>query len=208
MPILYQKLDEIIKELYKVLILLYYVFTQIKCFKTVFLKNFFIFLFSVIIIPGDFMENEIFMNEALKLAELSLKNKDVPVGAVVVKDGKVIGCGYNRKEFLQDSTEHAEIMAIKEACKYMKSYHLEGCDLYVTFEPCPMCAGAIINARIENVYIGAMNYRFGACGSYINLLNMDFNHKCNVKTGILQDQCSQLISEFFAMLRKEKKQTV
>ena len=151
------------------------------------------------------MEHEFFMNEALKLARKSFDNKDVPVGAVIVKNNKIIGRGYNRKEFLKDATEHAEIMAISDACNKLESYHLEDCDLYVTFEPCPMCAGAIINARLRTVYIGAMNYRFGACGSYINLLNMEFNQKCNVITDISGDECSSLISEFFAILRKEKK---
>lgn len=144
------------------------------------------------------------MTEALNLAGLSFKNGDVPIGAVVVYDNEIIGRGYNRKELLNDATEHAEIMALKEASKYLNSYHLEDCDLYVTLEPCVMCSGAIINFRIGNVYIGAKNQRFGTCGSMINLHDMDFNHKTNVEFGIMESECSNLISEFFKTLRNKK----
>ena len=145
------------------------------------------------------------MKEALKLAEISFSNNDVPIGAVVVHNNKIIGRGYNRKELLKDASEHAEIMALKDACRHLKSYHLEDCDLYVTLEPCAMCSGAIINFRINNVFIGAKNHRYGTCGSMINLLNMDFNHKSEVYFGILEDECTNIISKFFKYLRKKKK---
>lgn len=148
--------------------------------------------------------SEFFMEEALKLAEISYKNRDIPIGAVVVLNNKIIGSGYNRKELLKDSTEHAEIMALKEASKYLNSHHLEDCDIYITLEPCAMCAGAILNCRINRVFIGAKNKRFGACGSYINLLNMNFNHRCDVYFGILENKCSSIISKFFRNLRNSK----
>lgn len=148
--------------------------------------------------------HETYMESAIKLAKISYENGDIPIGAIIVKDGKIIGQGYNRKELLKDATEHAEIMAIRSAMRNIDSYHLEGTDMYVTLEPCPMCAGAIINSRIKNVYIGAKNKRYGACGSYINLLDMEFNHKSNVIFNILEERCSLLISEFFKELRNKK----
>lgn len=147
---------------------------------------------------------EFFMKEALKLANISFKNGDVPIGAIVVCNDEIVGYGYNRKELLQDASEHAEIMALKDACKNLSTYHLENCDIYVTLEPCAMCSGAIINFRLNNVYIGAKNKRFGTCGSYINLLNMDFNHKPNIFFGILESECSSLISNFFLHIRNKK----
>ncbi|MBP2024523.1 tRNA adenosine(34) deaminase TadA [Peptoniphilus stercorisuis] len=148
--------------------------------------------------------HEFFMNEALKLAQISYDNGDIPIGAVVVLDNKIIGCGYNRKELLQDGTEHAEIMALKEASKNLNSHHLDDCNIYITLEPCVMCAGAILNCRINNVFVGARNKRFGACGSYINILDMDFNHRSNVFFGVLEKSCSSIISKFFKNLRNSK----
>lgn len=145
--------------------------------------------------------NNKFMEYALKLAEISYSNGDIPVGAVVVKDGKVVGEGYNQKELLKDASAHAELIALKDACKNLNSYHLEDCDIYVTLEPCAMCAGAILNFRLNNVYIGTKNPRFGCCGSKINLLDYNFNHSCNVEFGILEEECSNIISKFFKNLR-------
>ena len=143
------------------------------------------------------------MNLALHLAKKSYKLSEIPVGAVVVLHGKVIGYGYNLKETLKDATQHAEIRALKMAAKTTGTYHLEGATMYTTLEPCAMCAGAIINFRLEKVYIATENKRFGCCGSKINLLDYGFNHTCQVEFGLLKDQASKLISDFFAEIRKQ-----
>lgn len=150
-------------------------------------------------------QNEFFMLEALKLAEISYENNDIPIGCVVVYNNKIVGRGYNRKELLKDASEHAEIMALKEACKNLNTYHLEDCNVYITLEPCAMCSGAIINFRVNNVFIGTENKRFGTCGSFINLLDMDFNHRSNITFGILKEECSNILSKFFKSLRNKKK---
>ena len=115
------------------------------------------------------VNHEYFMQEALKLAELAYNQKEVPVGAVIVRDGEIVGCGYNTRKQNQNAVLHAETVAIYNACKKLGSWRLWNCDMYVTLEPCPMCTGAIINSRICNVYYGAKNIRAGACGSVINL---------------------------------------
>lgn len=148
------------------------------------------------------MKEEKFMQKALDLAKISYKNGDIPVGCVIVKDGKIIGQGYNQKEEKNDASMHAEMLALKDACKNLSSYHLEDCQMYVSLEPCAMCAGAIINFRLEKVYIATENKRFGCCGSKINLLDYDFNHTCQVEFGLLKNQASKLISDFFAEIRK------
>lgn len=148
------------------------------------------------------MKEEKFMQKALDLAKISYKNGDIPVGCVIVKDGKIIGQGYNQKEKKNDASMHAEMFALKDACKNLSSYHLEDCQMYVSLEPCAMCAGAIINFRLEKVYIATENKRFGCCGSKINLLDYGFNHTCQVEFGLLKDQASKLISDFFAEIRK------
>ena len=148
------------------------------------------------------MREEKFMQKALELAKISYKNGDIPVGCVIVKDGKIIGQGYNQKEEKNDASMHAEMLALKDACKNLSSYHLEDCQMYVSLEPCAMCAGAIINFRLEKVYIATENERFGCCGSKINLLDYGFNHTCQVEFGLLKDQASKLISDFFAEIRK------
>ena len=151
---------------------------------------------------------EEFMNDALRLARLAEKHGEVPIGAVVVKDGKIISRGYNQREKKQNALLHAEIIAIQNACKKLHSWRLDGCTLYVTLEPCPMCAGAILNSRINKVYIGALDEKTGACGSKLNLLQ-DFSFDTSVysQTGILENECKQLLQDFFKELRKIKKQS-
>ena len=150
--------------------------------------------------------NEKFMREALKEAHKAFDKAEVPIGAVIVRDGKVIARGHNLREVKNQACAHAEILAIEKACKKLKAWRLENCDMYVTLEPCAMCAGAILNARIKNLYIGAMEPKFGAVGSKLNLFkDFVFNHTVNVETGILEAECVQLLQEFFRKLRKEKK---
>jgi tRNA(adenine34) deaminase len=147
---------------------------------------------------------EFFMHEALRLAKQSAEECEVPVGAVVVCDGVVVGTGRNRREKEKNALCHAELEAIDNACKKLGGWRLFKCDLYVTLEPCPMCAGAIINSRIKNVYFGASDYKNGACGSVTNLFSMNFNHKPNCEKGILEEECSGILTEFFKNLRKMK----
>ena len=149
---------------------------------------------------------EKFMKEALKVAKKAYDKLEVPVGAVIVKDGKVIARAHNVKEEKKDTTKHAEILAISKASKKLESWRLIDCDMYVTLEPCSMCAGALINARIKKVYIGTMDKKTGACGSVFNLLkDYTFNHKVEVETGILQEDCEGMLKSFFQELRKSKK---
>ena len=147
------------------------------------------------------MEREDYMREALAVARMALPAGDVPVGAVVVKDGKMIGRGYNRREKNGDALAHAEVEAIREACAALGSWRLSGCSLYVTLEPCPMCAGAVVNARLDAVYYGAKDDKAGCCGSVLNLLEERFNHKPRVYGGILEEECAALLQEFFQKLR-------
>lgn len=149
---------------------------------------------------------EKFMKEALKEAQKAYDKLEVPVGAVIVKDGKVIARAHNVKEEKKDTTKHAEILAISKASKKLESWRLIDCDMYVTLEPCSMCAGALINARIKKVYIGTMDQKTGACGSVFNLLeDYTFNHKVEIETGILQEECESMLKNFFRELRKSKK---
>lgn len=149
---------------------------------------------------------EKFMKEAIKEALKAYKKLEVPVGAVIVKDGKVIARAHNVKEEKRDTTKHAEILAISKASKKLESWRLTDCEMYVTLEPCSMCAGALINSRIKKVYIGTMDQKTGACGSVFNLLeDYTFNHKVEIETGILQQECEGLLKEFFKELRKQKK---
>lgn len=150
------------------------------------------------------MNHEEFMKEALLLAEASAAEGEVPVGAVVVCDGKIVGTGRNRRETQKNALCHAEIEAINNACKNLGGWRLFKCDLYVTLEPCPMCAGAIINSRIKNVYFGASDYKNGACGSVVNLFDLSFNHKPSLESGILEEQCSEILTVFFKNLREKK----
>ena len=151
------------------------------------------------------INKEIFMKEALKEAKKAYKKEEIPVGAVIVKDGKIISRGYNLKETKVNTIKHAEIIAIEKASKKLNSWRLEECDMYVTLEPCSMCAGAIINSRIRKVYIGTMDEKTGACGSVLNLFKYNFNHKVELETGILKDDCREIIQKFFKELRIKKK---
>lgn len=146
-----------------------------------------------------------YMKEAIRYGRRSLLSDDVPVGCVIVKNSKIIGYGYNKKEELHSPLAHAEIMAINMASKNLNSYHLEGCDIYVTLEPCLMCVGAILNARIKNLYFGARNKRFGAVLSHQKIEKLITNHRISYESGILERECANLISEFFSDLRKRSK---
>ena len=148
---------------------------------------------------------EKFMYEALKEAKKAFEKDEVPVGAVIVKDGKVIARAHNLKESKNDTTHHAEILAIQKASKKLGCWRLEGCTMYVTLEPCPMCAGALIQARFDKVVIGTMDYKTGACGSILNLLkDYKFNHNVEVEEGILKNECRSILQDFFKELRKRK----
>ncbi|MCI8353032.1 MAG: nucleoside deaminase [Clostridia bacterium] len=148
---------------------------------------------------------EKFMKEALKEAVKAYDKLEVPVGVVIVNDGKIIARAHNVKEEKQDTTRHAEIIAIQKASKKLNNWRLTNCEMYVTLEPCSMCAGALIQSRIKKVYIGTMDSKTGACGSVLNLLeDFTFNHKVEIETGILQKECEQLLKNFFKELRKIK----
>lgn len=152
------------------------------------------------------MEKEYFMKEALKEAKKAYKKLEVPVGVVIVKDDKIIARAHNVKEEKCDTTKHAEIIAIQKASKKLNNWRLIDCDMYVTLEPCSMCAGALINSRVRKVYVGAMDLKTGACGSKLNLLeDYTFNHKVELETGILEKECSNLLQDFFKELRMSKK---
>ncbi|MBQ3414126.1 MAG: tRNA adenosine(34) deaminase TadA [Clostridia bacterium] len=149
---------------------------------------------------------EKFMKEALKEAKKAYDKLEVPVGCVIVKDGRIIARAHNLKETKLDTTKHAEILAIQKASKKLNSWRLIDCEMYVTLEPCTMCAGAIINSRIKKIYIGTMDEKTGAVGSKLNVLqDYTFNHKVEVQTGVLQQECEKILKEFFKKLRKLKK---
>ena len=147
------------------------------------------------------MEHEDYMAEALKLAKSTTSSGDVPVGCVIVKNGEIIGRGCNRREADGIATAHAEIEAINDACRALGTWRLSDCSMYVTLEPCPMCAGAIINSRLHKVFYGAKDEKAGACGSVLNIFEERFNHKPQLVGGILKDECAGLLSEFFKTLR-------
>ncbi len=151
------------------------------------------------------MEHERYMAAALALAREAAQAGEVPVGCVIVKDGNIIGRGRNRREADASALGHAELLAIAEACRYVGGWRLGDCHLYVTLEPCPMCAGAIINARIPFVYYGAKDSGVGACSSVLNLFEEDFGHKPALRSGILGADCRDLLQQFFATLRQSSK---
>ena len=149
---------------------------------------------------------EKFMKLALAEAKKAFDKEEVPVGAVIVQDGKVIAKAHNLKETKTDTTKHAEILAIQKASKKLKKWRLTDCEMYVTLEPCSMCAGALINCRIKKLYIGTMDEKTGACGSVLNLFeDYKFNHIVEVETGILQKDCEQILKDFFKFLRNKRK---
>ena len=150
-------------------------------------------------------DEEKFMKEAIRQAKKAQALREVPIGCVIVYEGKIIARGYNRRNTDKNTTSHAEINAIRKASKKLGDWRLEGCTLYVTLEPCQMCAGAIVQARIDKVVIGSMNPKAGCAGSVLNLLEMDgFNHKVEVERGVLEEECSTMLSGFFKELRMEK----
>ena len=153
-----------------------------------------------------FSTDEKFMKAALGQAKKAYKLEEAPIGCVIVYDGKIIARGYNRRNIDKSTLSHAEILAIKKAAKVVGDWRLEGCTMYVTLEPCQMCAGAIVQARIDRVGMGSRNAKAGCAGSVINLLQMEeFNHQVELTDGVLTDECSALMSGFFRELREKKK---
>lgn len=148
------------------------------------------------------MDDEYFMNEALKLARQAAREGEVPVGAVVTLGDRIVGKGRNRREQGKNALAHAELEAIDDACKNLGGWRLWQCDLYVTLEPCPMCAGAIINSRIKRVVFGATDNKAGSCGSVVNLFEFPYNHKPELTGGCMKDECSKILTEFFRSLRQ------
>ena len=153
-----------------------------------------------------YTEDEKFMKEAIKQAKKAEAIGDVPIGCVIVHDGKIIARGYNKRNKDKTVLAHAELLAMKKACKKLGDWRLEDCTMYITLEPCQMCAGAIVQARIPKVVIGCMNPKAGCAGSILNLLDMkQFNHQVEVTRGIMETECSAMMSGFFAELRAKKK---
>ena len=149
---------------------------------------------------------EQFMKQALKEAKKAYNKKEIPVGAVIVKNGEIIARGHNIKEMKNDCTKHAEIKKNQKASKKLDSWRLIDCEMYVTLEPCSMCAGALIQSRIKKIHIGCMDEKTGACGSVLNLLeDYKFNHKIEIEKGILKEECEKILKDFFKELRKTKK---
>ena len=147
-----------------------------------------------------------YMKEALKEAKKAYDKEEIPVGAVIVKDNKIIARAHNIKEEKNDTTKHAEIIAIQKASKKLNSWRLIDCEMYVTLEPCSMCAGALIQSRVKKVYIGTMDTKTGACGSVLNLLkDYPFNHNVEIETGIMQKECENILKAFFKELRNKNK---
>ena len=147
--------------------------------------------------------NKKFMKEALLEAKAAAECGEVPVGAVIVRDGEIISRGRNRREEKQNALSHAEIEAINSACKKLHSWRLDGCELYVTLEPCPMCTGAIINARIKTVIFGAYDIKMGSMDSVINLCDYPYNHKPEIYCGICEDECGAVLQDFFRKIRED-----
>lgn len=146
--------------------------------------------------------DEKFMHCAISYAKQAQQLMEVPVGAVIVKDGEIISAGYNLRENGRNGLYHAEMMAIDRACKALGTWRLTGCELFVTLEPCPMCAGAIINTRISRVVYGASDLKAGSCGSKVDLFELKYNHTPECVSGVLKDECAKILREFFKKLRK------
>lgn len=146
-----------------------------------------------------------YMKEAIKLAKKAENIGDVPIGCVIVNDGKIIARGYNKRNLKKSTIYHAEIEAISKASKKLGDWRLDDCTMYITLEPCPMCAGAIVQARVKRVVIGAMNPKAGCAGSIVNLLEMKgFNHRVELTSGVMESECSKILTNFFSQLRKNK----
>ena len=145
--------------------------------------------------------DKVFMTEALRLAAVAAEKGEIPVGAIVVRDGEIIGRGYNLRENKKSATAHAEIIAIEQACAAVGDWRLKGCVLYVTLEPCPMCAGAIVNSRIDRVVFGAKDGAAGCCGSLINFNAYPFNHSFSIEGGVCEEECISLLKAFFESRR-------
>ena len=145
------------------------------------------------------------MQKALELAKISAAEGEVPVGAVIVKGDEIVGTGRNRREYGKNALYHAEIEAIDNACKTLGGWRLWECDMYVTLEPCPMCAGAIINSRIKTVYYGANDLKAGSFGSVVDFNSLPYNHKPEIVSGVMQDEARKMLSDFFKGLREKKK---
>ena len=153
-----------------------------------------------------YTEDERFMKEAIRQARKAEAIGDVPIGCVIVSDGKIIARGYNKRNKNKTVLAHAELLAMSKACKKAGDWRLEECTMYITLEPCQMCAGAIVQARIPRVVIGSMNPKAG-CGSILNLLQMEeFNHQVDVTRGVLEEECSRMLSDFFRNLRRKQKE--
>lgn len=151
--------------------------------------------------------NKDFMEQALALAKEAGARGEVPVGAVIVHNGEIIATGKNGREENKNALSHAEIEAIDNACRTLGGWRLPGCELYVTLEPCPMCAGAIINSRIEKVYFGAYDKKAGSVRSLVRLFDIPYNHKPEIEGGIMEEECAEVLSDFFRRLREKKKTT-
>lgn len=145
------------------------------------------------------------MQKALELAKISAAEGEVPVGAIIVKGDEIVGTGRNRREYGKNALYHAEIEAIDNACKTLGGWRLWECDMYVTLEPCPMCAGAIINSRIKTVYYGASDLKAGSFGSVVDFNSLPYNHKPEIVLGVMQDEAREMLSDFFKGLREKKK---
>lgn len=157
--------------------------------------------------PSKMSPDEKFMKAALKEAKKACMIDEVPIGCVIVQDNKIIARGYNRRNTDKNTLAHAELTAIRKASKKTGDWRLEDCTMYITLEPCQMCAGAIVQARIKKVVIGAMNAKAGCAGSVINLLQIpEFNHQVEVEKGVLEEECSSMLSGFFIKLREKKKE--
>ena len=148
--------------------------------------------------------DEKFMRLALEQAHLAYQIGEVPVGAVVVKDGEIVGTGYNRRETDKNAVAHAELLAIDDACKRLGGWRLWECELYVTLEPCPMCAGAIINSRIKRLIYGASDKKAGSVESVVRMFDLPYNHKPPYTAGVLEEECSQILKSFFKEMRSRK----
>ena len=154
-----------------------------------------------------YTEDERYMKEAIRQARKAEAIGDVPIGCVIVYEGKIIARGYNRRNKEKTVLAHAELAAMRKACKKIGDWRLEGCTMYITLEPCQMCSGAILQARVDRIVIGCMNPKAGCAGSILNLLNMkEFNHQVEVERGVLEEECSQMLKSFFKKLRVRLKE--